>query len=148
MPCHQSPAWQKPNHVTPLLDCTHGEHPGSARTGKDRERRLQGLPWTGSGTTINLEVNDPNSLDPLLKTVQVYLCVHAVSVPTSYVHALCVAGRPLCQRSPSFFPSFNAFSPALIASPLMLSCCPPCWLSSRHAMCETGTTGEATMWKI
>lgn len=41
-------------------------------TGKDWEQHLQGLPWAESGKTIELEVNDPNSLDSLLKMVFVY----------------------------------------------------------------------------
>lgn len=122
MLCHQTPAWQKLNHVTLLLDSIHSEYPCSTYMGKDWERQLQGLPWAGSGKTTNLEVNGPNSLDSLLKIVLVYLYVHAVSV--SYVFTLCVQLMPPYTSDHPYFSPLSMFSPALPASPLMFSCCP------------------------
>lgn len=76
---------------------------------KDWEWQLQGLPWAGSDKTINIEVNDPNSIESLLKIILVYLCVHTVSIPTSYVPTLCAADPPSAS-SHSYFSPLSVFS--------------------------------------
>lgn len=68
--------------------------------GRIRRQRLQGLPWLGSGMTINLEINDLNSLDSLLEIVLVYLCVN----PDLLTHTFCVADPPSASGHPYFNP--------------------------------------------
>lgn len=73
--------------------------------GRIRRQRLQGLPWLGSGMTINLEINDPNSLDSLLEIVLVYLCLN----PYLLMYTLCVAD-PLSASGHPYFNPLSLFS--------------------------------------
>lgn len=101
MVCYQTSAWQKLNCVT---SCSVALW---VSTGTDWEQHLQGLPWAESDKTIDLEVNEPSSLDLLLKF---YLYIKGSCCSHSYLLCTCsVCHWSLLLPLTLIFPLFQCF---------------------------------------